>query len=504
MFQLESYQLDGYVRWCKRHRSRAFDWPVGIGLLDGTAQLIAWKVIRSYGETPKRVAIGVLLALFVCASLLYYRDLHDKKERRPFKLTARMKRLYAAVVALLALAVSALYFARAPYYAVATLSALPLAAGWLIQPLETLINRRYADQARAKLHARGDLIKIGITGSYGKTSTKVILATILSEKYNVLASRESFNTPMGLTRVIREQLSDGHQVFIAEMGARHAGDIRELVELVHPKIGILTSVGPQHLETFGDVATVANTKFELIEGLPPDGVGFFGADSGEVDKLFERARCDKYRAGIEGGNLYARAVNVELMPLSSRFELVDAQGNSIRCETSLLGLHSIQNIAMSAAVALKLGLSMEEIARGVRKLKPIENRLQVMDGVNGMVILNDGYNANPAGACAALEALSRFEGRRRIIVTPGMVELGEREADFNREFGKNIAGCCDIAILVGEKRTEPISAGLREAGMPEEGIYVVSELGEVTELLRRIGRERDVVLFENDLADNHM
>ena len=167
------------------------------------------------------------------------------------------------------------------------------AGAYAAQPGEQRINHSFFVDAQKKLAERPDLIKIGITGSYGKTSTKFVLKTLLEEKYNVLATPSSFNTPMGVTRIVREQLRPEHQIFIGEMGARHVGDIKEMCELVHPSIGILTSIGPQHLETFGSIENVANTKNELVESLPADGIAFFAADGGWLDKLYARAALRK-------------------------------------------------------------------------------------------------------------------------------------------------------------------------------------------------------------------
>ncbi|NLD82595.1 MAG: UDP-N-acetylmuramoyl-tripeptide--D-alanyl-D-alanine ligase, partial [Clostridiales bacterium] len=335
-----------------------------------------------------------------------------------------------------------------------------------------------------------------------KTSTKFILQAILSEKFDVLATPSSFNTPMGLTRVIREKLEDHHQVFLAEMGARHVGDIAELTDLVRPTHGVLTSVGEQHLETFGSIEAVANTKYELMEGLPKEGVAFFAADGGWCDKLFLRHQGEKYRAGLSGGYLSMYAEELQVGRFGSRFILCDGEGNRVHCETRLLGRHNIQNIVLCAAVARRLGLGMEEIARGVAKAEPVEHRLQLIPGANDMTIIDDAFNSNPVGASAALDVLNAFPGRR-LIVTPGMVEQGEKEWDINYRFGVQMASVCDLAILVGPKRTEPIRRGALQGGMARENVISVANLSEATTVLGRVGRSGDVILFENDLPDNY-
>ena len=306
---------------------------------------------------------------------------------------------------------------------------------------------------------------------------------------------------MGLSRVINEQLKGEHQIFIAEMGARHVGDIKELCDLVHPKYGLLTSVGPQHLETFGSIENIAGTKYELIEALPEDGIAFFSSDGSYVDRLFAKCEREKYRVGFNPDRQpYMLATDIEVGPQGSRFTLKCADGEELRCRTRLLGKHNIQNIALCAAVARKLGLTMEEIARGVRVVEPIEHRLQLIPGA--MTIIDDAFNSNPAGSQEALNVLSGFSGRR-IIVTPGMVEQGAKEDELNYAFGTQMVNCVDVAILVGPNHTKPILQGLVDSGFSRDDIHVVSELDEASALLRAIGRPGDTVLFENDLPDNY-
>ncbi|MBO4884042.1 MAG: UDP-N-acetylmuramoyl-tripeptide--D-alanyl-D-alanine ligase [Clostridia bacterium] len=506
MLQLESYQLDGYVRWLGKNHDKHLGGTLTIGVGATVAYYALWLLLRMFiSDQASRITAGVVtLVGFLAAAFLLDRRLHSQPEKKPLAYTPRMKRLYACLC-LIALALAFILSALGipAYILFVGVPYLALAAGGAMTPVEKAINNYYLNDAKAKLDARPDLIKIGITGSYGKTSTKFILAAILSEKYDVLATPASFNTPMGLTRVIREKLEPHHQVFIAEMGARHAGDIKELVDLVHPSMGLITSVGPQHLETFGNIETVANTKFELIEGLPRDGLAFFASDGGEVDKLYERAGVKKFLTGTRGMRLDMKAEDIAVGRGGSRFTLKDgATGEKIECETKLLGRHNIGNIALACCAARQLGLTLEEIARGVRKIEPVEHRLQLMPGANGVTVIDDAFNSNPVGAKAALDVLAAFEGRH-VIVTPGMVEQGAQEKEINRQFGAQMAGRCDEIILVGRRRTQPIAEGLRAEGVAAERIHVVGSLDEATGVLGRIGKPGDVVLFENDLPDNY-
>ncbi len=506
MLQLESYQLDGYVRWLGKNHDKHLGGTLTIGVGATAAYYALWLLLRMLLSAAASTAVAGVVTLigFLLAAFMFDRRLHSQPEKKPLAYTPRMRRLYACLCAIaLALAFLLSAAGMSAYILFVGVPYLALAAGGAMTPVEKAVNNYYMNDAKQKLEARPDLIRIGITGSYGKTSTKFILATILSEKYDVLATPASFNTPMGLTRVIRERLEDHHQVFIAEMGARHPGDIRELVELVHPTIGLITSVGPQHLETFGSVDAVANTKFELIEGLPQDGLAFFASDGGEVDKLYERARVKKFLTGTRGMRLDMKAEDIAVGRGGSQFTLKDVEtGEKIACETKLLGRHNIGNIALACCAARQMGLTLEEIARGVQKIEPVEHRLQLLPGANGVTVIDDAFNSNPVGAKAALDVLAAFEGRH-VIVTPGMVEQGAQEKEINRQFGAQMAGKCDEVILVGRKHTQPIVDGLRTAGVDANHIYITGSLEEATGVLGKIGRPGDVVLFENDLPDNY-
>lgn len=506
MLQLESYQLDGYSRWLGKNRDKLLGWTLNIGVIAVVAKLLLPIILALLMNRDAARVVSTLAVLigFGAAAWRLNETQYVTPPKKPLAYTPRMKRLFAATCGIALAATLFLSWLGVPSYLLfAGIPYLALAAGYLMQPVEQRVNRFFFNDARKKLESRPDIIRIGITGSYGKTSTKFILAAILSEKYSVLATPSSFNTPMGLTKVIRNQLEPHHQVFIAEMGARHKGDIKELCELVRPMYGVLTSVGAQHLETFGSIEAVAETKYELVKGLEPGGAAFFGADDGGwCDKLFARAKCEKYRAGLGSGYLSMYAEDITAGPSGSRFTLSDGEGGRVSCETKLLGRHNIQNIALCCQVAKRLGMTMEEIARGVSRAQPVEHRLQLLEGANGMVIIDDAFNANPAGAAAAFEVLAGFKGRH-LVVTPGLVEQGEQEEALNFKFGQQMAASCDVAILVGPRRTRPIAKGLISVGFDPNNLNTVASLEEAKSLIARLAKPGDVILFENDLPDNY-
>ena len=509
--QLESYQFPGYFRTVKRNLLKAV-FPgicmsvlliVSVILLNALFPAPGFTVISAFAEAVIMAAGGVFIGYIFS----------EKKAKKPFVVTARVKRLYgvsviviSAILLILQGAVrinpSHARFAEAMILFFPALLPLTVAlCGLLAWPIDKGISEMYFRDAQRILRQRKDLIRIGITGSWGKTSVKFILGTILEEKYHTLVTPASYNTPMGVTKAIRTLLEPGHRIFIAEMGARHVGDIKEMCRLVHPQIGILTSVGPQHLDTFKTIDRITSTKYELIEALPQDGEAFFADDDGICRKLYEKTTIRKHITGSDSSKDEIWAENIQYTPEGSTFVLCRNEERT-QCETRLLGRLNIMNILLCSSVGFSLGMTAEQIKRGIRKIEPVEHRLQLIRHPGGMSVIDDAFNSNIRGAKQAFEVLKQFPSQR-IVVTPGMVELGSEEYSMNRELGISMADCCDIAILIGKKRSEAIADGLRSQGYPEARIKIVSSLDEATGFLNETAHSGDTVLFENDLPDNY-
>ena len=509
-FQLESYQFAGYFRTVKRNWRHS--------LLPGVCVFAALFLVTYlavpvglYSALTADSAVALLVAGLVywllCAGcgLLIARIFNEKKAKKKFVYTARVKRLLVVHLCVLTLIswicwhfpVIVLFFGWPVL--------LPLVvalSGLLAWPIEKGISECYFRDARRKLLSNPRLIRIGLTGSYGKTSVKHILGTILSEKYPTLITPASFNTPMGVTRAIREQLTPSHQIFVGEMGARHVGDIKELCRLVKPTIGVITSVGPQHLETFKTIERITSTKYELIDCLPQDGWCYFYNDGAICKQLYDKTTKPKKLCGTDPETSDCWCDRVSVSPLGSSFTLHIRKKGSVECQTKLLGEHSLQNIMLASMVASDLGLSLKQISHGIAKLQTVKNRLELISRPGSFTIINDAFNSNPIGAKAALKVLKEFPGRR-IIITPGMVELGAKEAEYNREFGRAMKDCVDIAIIVGKNRVKPIIEGLKEVGFADDQIYQVDSLDASTHLLHTMVRPTDTVLYENDLPDHY-
>ncbi len=488
MLQLNSYRHERFWQWCKENENR---------LVSVRALLPALLLPLMY--LPQLWCfVGSAIVLLLTALLNL-----PKKAKKPLVFTARVKRLLATQYALILLITVGCFFLSVQrcvgIMAVASLQVWvwSFVSNLLNTPLEKAIANGYVRDAKRRLTEHQNLTVIGVTGSYGKTSTKTCLQALLSTRYNVLMTPESYNTTMGVVRTIRERLRPSHEIFIAEMGAKNKGDIQEICDLVNPRYGVITSIGEQHLETFKTVDTIVATKFELADALPADGHLFANADNAYiVDRLASVPPvCPVTTYGITAGDVTVTDIRVDQTGTAFTVTAGEQQQTFV---THLLGAHMIQNLAGCIAVAVALGIPLSELTYPVRRLKPIEHRLQLLP--NGFI--DDAYNSNPAGFRSALDVLSGFAAER-VLVTPGMVELGERQHALNRELGAYAATRCDIAVLVGEKQAPPLKEGLLSAGFPEQNIYVVPTLQDGLATLRSLPCDGNrIVLLENDLPDN--
>jgi len=501
MLQLNSYRLARYCGWLSRNGFMVAAWDL---LPLASAPLLLWAspIVWSFA------CVIVYLALF--ASALRAR----RAEKMPLVVTRRVKRLWVPVGILLGSAVVLagrllmqedardILFALAGMSVLGASSAIiALVANAANLPLEFLISQSYVRDAKRKLGTFPSLTVIGITGSSGKTTTKRILAEILSERFNVLATPASYNTALGVVRTIREHLKPIHEVLVLEMGARQRGDIEEICRLAEPRYGVLTGISEQHLETFGTIENIAQTKFELLKCLPEDGVAIVNDDDAHVRAWSANRRCVRF--GIDSDRADLRAEEMQANPEGTTFVVVNKNGERRRFRTRLLGKHNVLNILAAAAVAGELGLDLGLIARAARRVAPTEHRLEARRAAGNVIIIDDSYNSNPIGAHMALEVLGLFAGYRKVLVTPGMIELGSKEAELNRSFGLSAAGVCDEVILVGPRRTLPIREGLREGGFPEEHLHTARDLKEASHILGSVAKSDSAVLFENDLPDNY-
>lgn len=495
MYQQNSYFLSRYFNWGKTHIGFKLVVSVILGLL--ALVLFFFKVYIA-------VLIIAVIELIIKSFSL---NVYNKTAIKKLVFTARIKRLIACNIVLLILAfLSFIVFYLNPAFSILSFAlillfahlpaALLVISGFIMSFIEKGISQSYINDAKNILKSMPNLKVIGVTGSYGKTSAKFILKRILSEKYNVVATPESFNTPMGIVRTVREYLKPTTQIFIAEMGAKNIGDIKELCELAKPTMGLITAVGPQHLESFKTVSNVAKTKFELADFTQNVFVNFESEAAKE-----KAAEYVTHPYGLDSAcETYAENIKVSFK--GTEFDLVHFD-TKIHLSTKLLGSHNVTNIVGACAIALTLGVEPEKIKYAVSTLSPTAHRLEKKNFLNGSTLLDDSYNSNPEGSKRAVEVLGQFEDKTKIIVTPGMVELGENEFEFNYKLGEYAAEVCDYLIFVGENRSIPLKKAAIDKGFKEDNIFVVKRFKDSLEILQRLCNKDTVVLFENDLPDNY-
>ncbi len=444
------------------------------------------------------------LAAYLLFFILY--AVADKKKalRSPASFTPRLKRLYVVLFFITAVctyaAITLLNFAdvllgnaifsylRYLPLSLFPLLTLPLAAfaNLIAKVYEVPHNKSFVKKAKAALEERkkSPFTVIGITGSYGKTSVKQILAAILSKKYRVLSTPRSHNTPMGLALSLNSNNLEDYDIFIAEMGARHNGDIAELCAICPPDYSVITGVCPQHLQSFGSIENIIAAKGEILSATKKR--AFIAPD---CFKKFGGCPCEKSPADC--------VTDIDSDCAGTAFTLT-LGGEKLRVRTKLLGEHSAENIALAAMVAFELGMTPAEIARAAEGLEYIEHRLQLIKS-GGVNILDDGYNSNVKGAAEALKVLRTFGGQK-IAVTPGLVELGVLEESENYALGGELVGL-DFVILVGDTLVAPVKEGYLKGGGDPAKLKVAPTLFAAEELLKGVINSGDTVLFLNDLPD---
>lgn len=363
---------------------------------------------------------------------------------------------------------------------------------WMIHPLEIRIRNYYANKAKLKLTSFQGII-IGITGSYGKTSIKNLVYDVLSMKYLCLKTKGSYNNQMGITKTILEEMNR-QEIFICEMGADHVHEIEDLCHFVNPSIGILSSVGPQHLSTFKTIENILYEKMKLLESLKEEGLGFYNFDNFYLNQMDMELDCKVVRVGIHSYS-DIKAINISCDHLGSQFDVI-LDEKMIHFKTHLLGEHNILNCLFAIAIGYYLKVDIALIQIAILMSKPTEHRMELKPFFKGMCIDN-AYNSNPSSAKLALEVLKKMPGRLYLI-TPGFIDLGDLNDYYSEEFGKQMS-FCDGIILIGNCYS--IIKGLKEKEYDLNKIIQVKTMKEALKVMSTLIKEKDTVLIENDIPE---
>lgn len=430
--------------------------------------------------------------------LLYLK--HQAKVTIKLKFTPRIQRLYFIILVINILVGSSLLYLFILPELISALGILLLISPVLIFisslitfPIEELIAKYYHFRAKKKLSKYQTTI-IGITGSYGKTSTKNILYSMLKEDYQVLATEKSYNTMNGVSKNINNLLDKLHQMMIVEMGATRRKDITKLVDLTHPKYGIVTGIGPQHLESFKSLENIVNEKMQLIDSLPSDGIGIINGDDNLIENYNIQSQCRIIKFGLDKKcDYWAHEIKKGNQGLEFK---ITYQGREVTVKTKLLGKHNVLNILACFALARELGVKESDLVYQIMLLEPVKNRLSI-DVNDGFTIIDDAFNSNPIGFRNALEVLSYYPSPK-IIITPGIVEAGEKEEEINYQLSQLISKVCDFIILVKTKGSIHILRGLEEINY--SNVIIVDSFQKAIKTMKE-KYQSGTVLIENDVSD---
>lgn len=454
------------------------------------------------------VLMIIVIAFYTALSL---KTLHNKESvKLKLNVTKRVKRLFITelIIYVLPIVLFSIYFDEKNiilYYVIEGLLIylnyyVSYLANIINKPIEKLLANNFKRKAMKKLNGMNNLSVVGITGSYGKTSSKNILNDILSVKYNSLPTPKNFNTPVGLIITINNYLDKFNDIFIAEMGAFKRGEIKELCNLVKPKYGILTKIGVAHLESFGSQENIQKGKFELIESLPSDGIGVLNGDDPLQVSYDLKNNVKTVWIGIDAKDVDVRATNIKLTSDGTTFDCTfKGDKKKYKFETKLLGKANIYNVLAGISLGKELGISISQLQMGVKKVKPVEHRLQLKK-VGTINIIDDAYNANPDGTKMALDVLNLMPGKR-IVISSGMIELGEKSIELNKELGNYMASNSDEVILLGENQTKPIYDGLIEKKFNKKNIHILNDINEAFNLVQTLKGKDTYVLVQSDLPD---
>lgn len=505
IIQLNSYNLDQQIIWYKKNIS---SFAFNIVLFISSVLYFEIHFIPIY--------FFVIISIFG----LLIENL-PRKQKKKLVFTKRIVRLIFLCLILFILTAIPTFILRNEQglkFIVYSLALAPLIifiAYLIMLPVENGFRKNFMNEAKSIIDKNDDLYTIGITGSFGKTSVKYYLTKLLKLKYSICMTKESYNTAMGATLTIKNDLRNIDEIFVCEMGARRVNDIKEICDIVSPKGAIVTDVGNMHLDTFKSIENVLKTKFELVDSVYNNKysgdkfnkkIVLLNGDNQLIrdkSKEYKDDETDLYFYGIkEDNDFYANDILADSNGTRFRFNSKDTRFKSEYIETKLLGKFNIVDLVVAIAYALLLNIDIDDIKNEIKKIEAVPHRLNLLDGDKQNLIIDDAYNSNPNGAKNAVDVLCTFKGYTKIIITPGMVELSDKQKIENESFAKYAGEHVDYAIVVGNANKEALKDGF-EKTMNSDKIYYYDKVEDAISFARGINESKKVILLENDLSDNY-
>jgi len=501
MFQQNKYELFRLRMWEKDNVTKTY--PMYI--------MVTWFfiILLTIFIPIMEVRLFIIVTILVLQLLNQMNKSKFQKFIQPLNVTNRVKRQILVWVIIYVLFGLLIYKVHHHYLITLVLLAafhlyqmhIVALTGLICNPIENAFKRRFMKKEQDKLFSYKNLTTIGITGSYGKTSSKNMIFDVLSKKYYCLTTPASYNTPLGIAMTIRDLLQPIHEIFICEMGADKVGDISELFDFVQPQIGIVTSIGQAHLNTFRTQENIITEKMKMIEMLKPDGLAILNKDEKFIREYDITSKAKQIWYGIDH-EADIMAKNIQYNQDGTSFD-VTINGEDVKFQTKLLGKHNIYNILTAIALGVHFEIPIKELVMAIKTLNYTPHRLEVKKQKD-FTLIDNAFSSNPVSSKMSLDVLEKMPGQR-IVITPGMIDLGKKQAFYNNEFGKYFINKADIVILVGRKQTKPIYEGLEESGFNMKNVHVVNKIYDAYNIMNKVKKPGAFVLLENDLPDafNH-
>lgn len=434
----------------------------------------------------------------------------QNKLRKSIVWTAKAKSIFAFSIALALLIFAVVLLAStiaAVFWALLALLFMPfiyILATLVIWPFDYFTKHFLITKAREHVASQSNLKIVGIAGSYGKTTMKNVIASTLCKKLNVISTPESVNTPVGISRWIIKNLKSDTQVMIVEMGEHYKGDISFLCSITPVDIAVITGVNEAHLERLKSIDNAIATIFEIAQDAKRDSLVLMNSDDKLVSANYKKFIGNKKSAFYtksknELAELRVENASFDEKELAWKFDLGELKGLA----SHILGEYSLGNIMAAVLVAKELGLDDQAIKQSIGDVKPIEHRLQPIKGASDMLVIDDSYNGNPDGADEAIKTLSRFN-RRKIYLTPGLVEIGSKTKEVHLEIGRKLAKVANQVMLIKNSVTPLIADGLKEQKFPESDIIWFDSADEAHSSLGKYLKPGDVIVFQNDWSDEYV
>lgn len=502
LWQLKQYHRGRFLNHFKTQRGRRLLYnPIQIAKT-GLAVVLIIAGLFFYKNYLFLLPL-VLFLVYFAESILYFKALFAKKTRNPVltKKTATLVSI-SCLTAILYPFVLLLFVKNIFWFSLAVLIfdvLLPLIVSIIViclQPLADYYRLSLQEKAREKISnlSGKNLTIIAITGSYGKTSTKEYLKTILSSKFRVLATKEHQNTEVAIPQIILNELNEKYDIFIVEMGAYDKGTIKRICEFLRPEIGIVTGVNEQHLALFGSMENLLSAEGgeELLRALPIDGLLVVNGENNFCLELYNKADIRKIAYKLNGKIIK----NLDIKKNFASFSIGDTQ-----FRVDVLGEHNVLNLLGAIQIAEELGMSVKEISRACEKISAKNSAFKITRNSLGFNIIDSTYSANPDGAIADLKYLKLYSGKK-IIIMPCLIELGGAAKRVHQKIGKKIAEICDLAIITTSEFFEDIKNSAVRNGMKKENIEFIADANLIVGKIKSFCKPNDTILLEGRISEN--